>query len=362
MHFFIIKIFVSEPLEARVTNSREIVFWPLNDVILDGTPSILDDQTKLSWTLISNDNKQKFNDIDILSPNSLKTRITNLRIGQYKFQLTLTTNDNQYTSKKDVLVIVYAQNGQPPKIIIQLETNSVNILNNLIILNASSTTADYGISKWYWFKNPSSPAMGYFINNTDTTPIVYVTNLIQGEYLFTLQVTDDRHQMSTKDIKVNVEGISDAENLIEIQFLSKPYLYQQTLDNLLAQIRVFLIDLFPNINILMIGMTKDDTLLIKGIDIKTNMIISPKLIVNHLQTKLKSLRSASNMNILSINTYLCLSNCSNYGTCDQKTKHCICKKYHMENWFKSIIYKEPNCGKNYREISLRRKLSEIIPS
>jgi len=148
------------------------------------------------------------------------------------------------------------------------------------------------------------------------------------------------------NITVHVNGISDAENLIEIYFLSEPYLYQQTLDNLLAQIRVFLIDLYPNINILMIGMTKENILLIKGIDSKTNLIISPKIIVNHLQNKIKSLRSASNMNILSINTYLCLSNCSNHGKCDQKTKYCICNKYYMENWFKSVVYKEPNCGKN----------------
>jgi len=188
--------------------------------------------------------------------------------------------------------------------------------------------------------------MGYFINNSNLSPIAYLTNLIEGQYTFILQVTDDRQQMSEMNITVNVNGIPDAENLIEIKFLSKPYLYQQTLDNLLAQIRVFLIDLYPNINILLIGMSKENNLLIKGIDLKTNLIISPKIIVNHLQNKIKPLRSASNMNIISIETYLCLSNCSNHGICDHTTKHCLCQKYYMENWFKSIVYKEPNCGKN----------------
>jgi hypothetical protein len=188
--------------------------------------------------------------------------------------------------------------------------------------------------------------MGYFINNSNLSPIAYLTNLIQGQYIFILQVTDDRQQMSEMNITVNVSGIPDEENLIEIKFLSKPYLYQQTLDNLLAQIRVFLIDLYPNINILLVGMPKENNLLIKGINIKTNLIISPKLIVNHLQNKIKSLRSASNMNILSIETYLCLSNCSNHGICEHTTKHCICNKYYMENWFKSFVNKEPNCGKN----------------
>jgi len=155
--------------------------------------------------------------------------------------------------------------------------------------------------------------------------------------------------MSEMSITVNVNGIPDSENLIEIKFLSESYLYQQTLDNLLAQIRVFLLDLYPNINILMVGMLKENILLIKAIDFKTNLIISPKLIVNHLQKKIKSLRSASNMDISSIETYLCLSNCSNHGICDNRTKHCICKKYYMENWFKSIVYKEPNCGKSDSE-------------
>jgi hypothetical protein len=290
--------------------------------------------------------KQKANDIDIVTPHSLKTRISNLRIGQYRFQLTLTTKDQEYTSKKEVIVIVYQQNGQPPKISIHVETNYVNILNNLIILDASTTTADYGIAKWQWNKSPLSPAIGHFVNNSNLSPIAYITNLIEGQYVFNLQVYDDRQQMSESNITINVHGIPDAENLIEIVFLSKPYLYQQTLDNLLAQIRVFLIDLLPNINILMAGMPKDNILLIKGTDLKTGLIISPKLIANHLQNKIKPLRSASNMNILSIETYLCLSNCSNHGKCDQKTKRCVCNKYYMDNWFKSIVQKEPNCGKN----------------
>ncbi len=340
------KIFLSEPIEARVTNSREIVFWPSTDVILDGTPSILEQQTNIHWSFISNDNKQKADDIEISSPHSLKTRISNLRIGQYKFQLSLTTKNQEYTSEKDVLVIVYSQNGQPPKLNIQLETKNINVLNNLIILNASGTTADYGIAKWEWTKSPLSPAMGYFINNSNLSPIAYLTNLIEGQYIFILQVTDDRQQMSEMNVTIDVDGVPDAENLIEVNFLSNPYLYQRTLENLLAQIRVFLIDLFPNINIHMIGMPKENNLLIKGNDLKTGLIISPKLIVNHLQNKIKSLRSASNMNILSIETYLCLSNCSNHGTCDHKTKHCICNRYYMENWFKSIVYKDPNCGKD----------------
>ncbi|CAF0943448.1 unnamed protein product [Rotaria sordida] len=336
-------IAIGEPIEARVVNHRELVFWPSNDVILDGTPSIIEPQTYIYWTLISNDNKQDTDKIDIISPHSLKTQITNLRIGQYKFLLTLVTNDKKYISKIEVLVIVYSQNGQPPRISIHLETNYVNILNNLIILNATSTTADYGIAKWQWIKNPLNPAMSYFINNSNLSPIAYITNLIEGQYIFILQVYDDRQQMSEMNITVNVNGIPDEENLIEIIFLSKPYLYQQTLDNILAQIRVFLIDLLPNIEIIMVGMLKENILLIKGKDPKNNLIISPKIIVNHLQNKIKSLRSASNMNILSIDTYLCLSNCSNRGKCDKKTKRCICNKYYMANWFKSIIYREPNC-------------------
>ncbi|CAF3864394.1 unnamed protein product, partial [Rotaria sp. Silwood2] len=339
----ILLIAIGEPIEARVVNHREIVFWPSNDVILDGTPSIIEQQTHIYWTLISTDNKQDADKINILTPNSLKTRITNLRFGQYKFLLTLVTNDKQYKSNVEVLVIVYSQNGQPPKVSIHLETNNVNILNNLIILNATTTIADYGIAKWQWIKSPLSPAIGYFINNSNLSPIAYITNLIEGQYIFILQVYDDRQQMSEMNITVNVHGIPDEEDLIEIIFLSKPYLYQQTLDNLLAQIRVFLIDLLPNIDIIMVGMLKEDVLLIKGKDVKTNLIISPKLIVNHLQNKIKSLRSASNMNILSIDTYLCLSNCSNHGKCDQKTKSCICNKYYMENWFKSIVYREKNC-------------------
>ena len=321
-------------------------------MILDGTPSVIEKHTSIYWTLISHDNRQRVHDIDIASPHSLKTRVLNLHIGQYRFQLRLVTRDKEYVSKQEVLVVVYGQNGQPPQIHIHLETTDVNILNNLIILNASTTTADYGIAKWQWIKSPLSPAIGHFINNSNLSPVAYLTNLIKGEYIFYLQVIDDRKQMSEMNMTVNVHGIPDEENLIEIIFLSKPYLYQQTLDNLIAQIRVFLIDILPNIHIIMVGILKENILLIKGKDLKTNLIISPKIIATHLQTKITPLRSASNMNILSINTYLCLSNCSNRGKCNQKTKRCVCNGYYMENWFKSIVYRESNCGKNKKLFSV----------
>ncbi|CAF4611067.1 unnamed protein product, partial [Rotaria magnacalcarata] len=72
--------------------------------------------------------------------------------------------------------------------------------------------------------------------------------------------------MSEMNITVNVNGVPDAENLIELVFSSKSYLHQQTLDNLLAQIRVFLIDLLPNIHINMVGMLNENILLVKGKD------------------------------------------------------------------------------------------------
>lgn len=326
-----------------MSNAREIVFWPSNDVVLDGTSSIIESKTNILWTLLSTDNGEE-NKIDIASPTSLKTRVTNLRIGQYKFRLSLTTDDHRYSSKIDVIVIVYAQNGRPPKIQLTLETPNVNILSNLIILNGSQTTADYGIAKWQWLKSPSSPALGSFINNSDVLPVAFVTNLIEGQYVFTLQVVDDRKQTSETSVTVNVNGIPEAENLIELRLSSTPSLRQQTLDNLLAQIRAFLIDSFPQIRIDMVGLTHENVLLIKATDSKTNLLVSPKLIVFQLRTKLKPLRSASNVNIVSIETFLCLSNCSNHGKCDHITKRCICNRYYMPNWFKMFVYQEQNCG------------------
>jgi len=347
---------LTDPIEARVTNSREIVFWPSNDVLLDGTSSIIEEKTNIQWTLISNDNNQRSHEIEISSPHGLQTHISNLRIGQYKFQLALTTSDQSYTSKTDVLVIVYSANGQPPKIRVHTETKSVNTLNNLLILNGSATTADYGIAKWQWIKSPLSPAMGYFLNNSQSSSVAYLTNLIEGQYVFTLEVTDDRQQMSQSNVTISIGGIIDAENLIEIQFLTNNYLNQRTLENLLAQIRVFLIDIYPNINILMIGMPKENLLLVKGVDANSGLILPPKTIVKHLQSKLKPLRSASNLNILSIETYLCLSNCSNHGKCNHQTKHCVCERYYMENWFKSLVLKEPNCGKE----KFQKKKQQLI--
>ncbi|CAF4143094.1 unnamed protein product, partial [Didymodactylos carnosus] len=335
------------PVCAKSIKHKQVVFWPSSETILDGTPSILESFTQCKWTLIEYNGKfgDSSEDIQIIQPQSLKTSVYNLHIGQYKFQLELITKDKKYTSKDYVNVIVYAQNGQPPKIQI-LTKQRVNILNNLIVIDASKTEADYGIASWKWTRTAESPATGRFINNSDASPIAILTQLHVGLYTFVLHVTDDRSQLSSKSVNITVEPLDEnGKNLFQIRFQTQNNVLftEQMLNNLLTKLDAFLSDLQPQLNLTVLSVD-DDQLLLKTSG--TNGVASrPQLVVNHLRPKVKLINKLlTNIKILNIDTYLCVYDCSGHGKCDRKTKQCHCDKYYMENWYKKQFQYIPNCG------------------
>ena len=57
-------------------------------------------------------------------------------------------------------------------------------------------------------------------------------------------------------------------------------------------------------------------------------------------------KQSTTITVQRINTFYCLDNCSNHGTCEPLSKQCICDTLWIENPFRARFgEKAPNCGK-----------------
>ncbi len=139
---------------------------------------------------------------NILSGNAATTKITNLKKGIYIFELAVTDNGG-LIARDSMSVIVNTPINQPPianagpNLFISLPIDSVQI-------NGMATDPDGNITSIRWSKisGPSS----FFIVNPNTA-VTKIRGLIQGVYLFKLEVIDSGNLISSDNVMITV-GVS----------------------------------------------------------------------------------------------------------------------------------------------------------
>ena len=48
------------------------------------------------------------------------------------------------------------------------------------------------IAKWKWTRDPKSLAAGKILGNSSHEPVLYLVNLVPGQYIFNLKIWDDQ--------------------------------------------------------------------------------------------------------------------------------------------------------------------------
>lgn len=135
----------------------------------------------------------------LTNANTPNLQLTNLVTGTYVFRLTVT--DNAAGSGFDeTTVIVTAANQAPtanagPDKTIQLPTNSTT-------LPGSGSDPDGSISSYLWTKISGPSAT---LSNA-STPVLSLSSLVQGIYVFRLTVTDNNASSGSDDISLTVQS------------------------------------------------------------------------------------------------------------------------------------------------------------
>ncbi|CAC5410665.1 Dyslexia-associated protein KIAA0319-like protein [Mytilus coruscus] len=168
-----------------------------NSAILDGSDSKDDDKiVKYHWEEKSGPLQGQH-----LQDDTAMLTLKDLAPGVYMFELTVTDSDGA-TNSTVANVTVIKETDYPPKanagsdVIIHLPQNSV-------ILNGNLSTDDKGIAEYEWIKAADDKL------TADMTGVrsefLHLSNLQEGDYTFTLKVTDAAGQTSSAEVHVFVK-------------------------------------------------------------------------------------------------------------------------------------------------------------
>ena len=183
------------PPTANAGTDQSITL-PTSTVSLTGTGTDTDGSiSSYSWTEISGPAS-----FTITNANSASTTVTGLVQGTYLFQLEVTDN-NGATGLSSVQVTVNA--GNIPPTANAGTDQSITLPTSTVSLTGTGTDTDGSISAYSWTET-SGPA-SFTITNANSASTT-VTGLVQGTYLFQLQVTDNNGATGFSSVQIIVNG------------------------------------------------------------------------------------------------------------------------------------------------------------
>uniref|UniRef100_A0A3Q2UM91 Si:ch211-193k19.1 n=1 Tax=Fundulus heteroclitus TaxID=8078 RepID=A0A3Q2UM91_FUNHE len=224
----------NKPPTADAGPEKELTL-PVDRTTLDGSKSS-DDQkiAAYRWTQTSGPGGVKIENAD-----GVVATVTGLQVGAYRFKLTV-TDDRQLESSDTVTVIVREETDQPPVARV-LSSPPVSLPVRTAALDGSRSSDDKGALTFLWSRDDSSPAAGDVLNNSDHQAVLFLGNLVEGKYSFTLKVTDSKGQSHTDSGTVEVQPDRWERELVELVLeVAVSQVSQRQRDLLVRQVGVLL--------------------------------------------------------------------------------------------------------------------------
>ncbi|XP_045451148.1 dyslexia-associated protein KIAA0319 [Melitaea cinxia] len=311
----------------------QFISLPQTWIILNGSASHDDHRiVAYTWRCLSGPNNSS-----IVGFNESIANATALTKGQYVFSLTV-LDDNGNSATDNVTVTVAQNKNSPPK----ADAGGDQVLNlplSVLILNGSKSSDDFRIVSWKWTRSGSGLAAGTVILHSDTQPVLMLTDIEPGRYVFELTVTDDQGESDRDTVSIQVKPDPLEMKLLEMS-LNVPIstFTKSQLDSLVQKISLLL---------------KDD-MTINVTDIRGEVDTGNTLIIYFLSEKgvpmdgipaLSASRSAAvSAGARRVRSLRCLSACSGRGVCEQATRTCRCDAF----WMQSLLTQfqpdaQPDC-------------------
>lgn len=331
----------NKPPVADAGPEKELTL-PVDRTTLDGSKSS-DDQkiATYSWKQLKGPDGVKIENAD-----SAVATVTGLEVGVYEFTLTV-TDERKLQSSDTVTVIVREELDQPPVAHV-VSSPSIALPVRTATLDGSHSTDDKGGVSYLWTRDDSSPAAGDVLNNSDHQAVLFLGNLVEGKYSFTLTVTDSKGQTSSNRGSVEVKPDIWARDLVELVLeVSVSQVSHRQRDMLLRQVGVLLGVLDSDIIVREISAFNEHStrlvFLVSGGPGRPPL--SGRSVALGLRNKLhKQKNDFLIYKARRVDTVICQLNCSGHGECDSFTRRCVCHPFWMENFIRAQLGDaESNC-------------------
>ncbi|XP_050549172.1 dyslexia-associated protein KIAA0319-like protein [Daktulosphaira vitifoliae] len=338
-----VHVFVKPPTNKppnAVAGKNDTISLPQTWTLLDGSKSSDDiGIQKWKWHQISGPSIVHFS-----KANESKTNVTELTKGSYLIQLTVT--DGNGNNASDIIGITVNQNKNTPPKANAGGDKTVILPVNAIVLNGSLSWDDLAIVKWNWIREQNSLAAGNIILGSEYSPILVVTNVVEGRYVFRLKVTDDQGATSEDTVSVNVKSDLIAKSIISLTlYIEASRLTQRQADEVILKLGMLL----PTGSQLKVRKWSEEQnskraqLYFFVNDSKNNTLPGPD-VVSMLKAKLKQDSSLLQLSVDNIQTTICQNNCSGHGICEEETRICVCEAFWMHNLYRTLFSDgESNC-------------------
>uniref|UniRef100_A0A671LLI2 Dyslexia-associated protein KIAA0319-like protein n=1 Tax=Sinocyclocheilus anshuiensis TaxID=1608454 RepID=A0A671LLI2_9TELE len=388
---------------------NQVITLPRNYITLYGNQST-DDHENLSyeWSL-SPESKGKV--VEMQGVRTPILQLSAMQEGDYTFQLTVTDSSGQQDTAQ-VTVIVQPENNKPP-VADAGPDKELTLPVDRTTLDGSKSSDDQKIATYHWTKTKGPE--GVKIDNADTA-VAVVTGLKEGEYIFTLTVTDERMLENSDTVSVIVREEDDQPpvakvlssppitlpirtseihtsrshfvlflgNLVEGKYTFtltvtdskgktstdrgtvevRPDVYERELVELILEVAVAQVSrrqkdmLIRQVGVLL-GVLDSD-ISVREISTfnehSTRLVFlvsggpgRPPLTGHSVAMELRNkFRKQKNEFLIfrarRVDTVICQLNCSSHGECDSFTRRCVCHPFWMENLFNTYFWDaESNC-------------------
>ncbi|XP_015923120.2 dyslexia-associated protein KIAA0319 isoform X1 [Parasteatoda tepidariorum] len=344
VHLFV-KPESNAPPVANAGSDQKVTLPIKEPFILNGTASKDDIKiVKWKWEQVSGPKAAILVDDD-----TAVSKVTGLIPGYYQFMLTVYDEKNLHASATINVSVIQTEN-LPPR------ANgggdkTIYLPCDVVVMNGTASSDDYGIVKYQWTRDASSLAAGSVIEDSDETAVLKLSGLIAGRYLFRLTVSDLQGASSSDTASLIVKPSKTLLDHVELMVNAdiKSFTQEQE-DTLLRQLEILLHEADPiKVNLIKLDSDRHSrrVILIFTVERISNLnsgLITGVDVVARLKKKLRTDSSLLDVQVLSIDTVVCQNKCSGHGSCDQYTKHCVCEAFWMQDIFRyNFGDKESNC-------------------
>nr|CAD7429431.1 unnamed protein product [Timema monikensis] len=304
------------------------VALPQTSVLLNGSHSS-DDNKIVAWLWQQNSGPSK---VSFSAINSSQTNVTDLTKGDYEFQLTVT--DDSGNKASDVVHVTVTQNKNARPKANGGGDQTVVLPVSVVVLNGSQSSDDLGIVHWQWTREGSSLALGKVVGETDTSPVLMLTDVVPGRYVFRLHVSDDQGLGDEDTVSIIVKPDPHILHLVELTLnIEGSMLTQSQQESLEAKLALLLQDEAAiHIQETRVEERTRHAVIVFYVDQKGGKtVLSGPAVVKRLKEKLRQDSGLLELSVANIQTAVCQNNCSGHGVCDQASRQCLCEAFWMQD-------------------------------